>query len=469
MSVRLEYTPFRGTAQEAFWEACGWRRHGTEWFRDLPDDHPNIYPALMGPAQIGKTQIGAAATILNALHYPAEYIILAPTYQNHVLMTTRPKYESFLNSLHQQSIANREPSPVVLTADKKIFHETKKQVELRAGDRGNEYSILHFRSTEDENNLYGPTLGGFHADEAGLMPGSVRNVVQDRVGVGARIGVYTFTPKGSRRHWTNFVFGPQYRRARELLERGEAGVGEHPLYPVFTMRAEDNPILRKEVLRDRAERSTQDKKAWQEYHGDWLDEGGLIFETFDSAVHVRPMGDHRLIRYAAGVDFGSTAPTAMIVAGEDVSGRTWFTHEFYEPRCSEGRLLRACYGLMEMYPGIHFFCDPSGKDERKFLRMHGIPAQAAENSIDRGVSRIWELLAVQGTEPGMYVTPDCVNTISGFESWSLKASSSFGGVVKYEDVEPHFHEMDVVRYSALGLQRIWQPAEVLWEKVNAAR
>ena len=475
MPIYLRYEPLENTGQRAFWEACGWRKGDQGWYR-LPETPRATFLALIGGAGIGKTKIGANATVLNAIEFPANYLIVAPTFQNHMLMTTLPEYRGVLEGLNRDSLAQTGRPFIKLTADGSTYHKTDRMIELVGG------SIFFFRSAEEPENLYGPKLGGFHADEAGLIKEEAITILQDRLGrdggkVGAQQGIFTFTPKGSKKHWSNRYFGAQYERAKAAMERGEPGAGEGrgdwARYPVFTLRVKDNPHIVAWQVEDRERRALESPLAYREYYGEWADMGGLIFEQFDYATHVRPVPERTTwVRYAAGVDFGMSAPTVIIVLAEDQNGRIWWCREFDRTQCSNRDLVGACRGVMDDFPGIQFYCDPHNPEIIKGLRANMIPARKAKADVNARVTLMWDRLAKMPGDnlPGLYVTPDCVNSIAEFEAWSWKATASVGGVITYDDVEPHAHRMDAGGYAhlALGRQYVPIPIETRRERAFAA-
>jgi hypothetical protein len=450
MPVYLDFEPIKGTAQEAFWAACS----------DPDLEKRPQFPALIGAPGVGKTHCGAVATIANALNYPAPYLVLAPTYRNHMLMATLPKYKEFLVALHTQSLREYKKPLIVLTADGKVYHETKQQIELTTG------ATLHFRSTDEPEKLYGGTMGGIHADEAALMPEMVVAILPPRLRAPdtPQQAILTFTPKGSSKHWTNRWYGRQVAEAKEALARGEPGIGADRDYPVFGLNMEDNPALSRRMIARLKEEAEKNPFARQEYYWDWIEVGGLIFAMFDASIHVRDKRqDTVFTRYAAGIDFGMSSPTVIEVAAEDQHGRRWFTGEFSKPFCSGDDLLRACYNTMEEYPGIRFACDPHDPAKIQWLRRNMVPAYKADPSVNSRITLIWDYLAVRGDGlPGLFYTPDCVNLIAEAESWSWRAGASPGGQVTYDDVEPHAHHSDAAGYAMVALGRTFQPMKVIW-------
>lgn len=457
LPVYFEFEPLPGTAQEAFWWACT---------NPVLTERPG-FPALIGAPGVGKTHCGGAANMMNGIEYPSVYQVLAPSYRNHMLMATLPKYKEFLWSLHQQSLKEFKKPFISLTADGKIYHETKQQIELTNG------SVFYFRSTDDPDKLYGGTMGGIHADEAGLMPEQVVAILPARLrapGTPQQF-IVTFTPKGSGKHWTNRWYGRQVKQAKEALARGEPGLGIDRDYPVFGLNMKDNPNNSARMIARLEEESKTNPFARQELYWDWMDVGGLIYAAFQESTHVRPKPlDLIFTRYAAGIDFGMSSPTVIEVAAEDTNGRRWFTGEFSRTFCSGEQLLKACFDTMDQYPGIRFYCDPHDPAKIDWLRRNMVPAVKADPSLNSRVTLTWDYLTIKPDGlPGLFYTPDCVNLIAEAESWSWKATAGPGGQVTYDDVEPHAHHSDAAGYAMVALGRTFEPMRVVWgrEKVTA--
>jgi hypothetical protein len=448
LDVYVDYEPFPGTAQEDFW-ACD-----------------KLYPAYAGPAGIGKSLSGAAKIITAALLHPRDYVVAAPTWHNHLLTATLPAYEKLI------------PREVVeFTAEGKVFHRTDKKITLKTvkwhpTKAPDAVSHLWFRSTEEPESFYGGNWGGFHFDEAGGMPERAMEIARFRMrdNSGPLQGIFTFTPRANKKHWTYSLFGKQYEKAQEMLFKGvKRIVVDDPLYPVFSLHIENNPALPKEVLVEAKRRAEVSKLARQEYYGEYIDVGGTIYESFDPNVHVRLKSDDvGFVRVVAGVDFGRQAPTVIIVVGQDTNGYLWWCHEFYRAQCLQSDFLTACADIRARYPAISFYCDPSGKTDIQMMRRYGIPAYKADNSLDARVGRIWELLDRKAGIPGMFVTPECAHSIDEFQSWSWRENVTRSDVVRYDMVEENAHCMDAGGYAAVALGNVFEPMRVIWGRERVA-
>lgn len=447
MDVYVDYEPLKGTAQEDFW-ACD-----------------KLYQAYAGPAGIGKSLSGAAKLITLALLYPRDYVVAAPTWHNHLLTATLPTYEKLI-----------PPESVEFTAEGKVFHRTDKKITLKTVQwrprKPGGLSHLWYRSTEEPEGFYGGNWGGFHFDEAGGMPERAMEIARFRMrdSSGPLMGLFTYTPRANKKHWTYSLFGKQYEKAQEMLFKGEKRiVVDDPLYPVFSLHIENNPYLPKDVLAEAKRRAEVSKLARQEYYGEYIDVGGTVYESFDPNVHVRLMPDHvGFVRVVAGVDFGRQAPTVIIVVGQDTKGYLWWCHEFYRAQCLPSDFLTACAEIRAKYPAIQFYCDPSGKTDIQMMRRYGIPAYKANNSLDARVGRIWELLDRKSGIPGMFVTPECAHSIDEFQSWSWRENITRSDVVRYDMVEENAHCMDAGGYATVALGNLFEPMRVIWGRESVA-
>jgi len=417
-AIVLQWAPLPGTAQVDF----------------LNSTAPA--PAFMGPAQIGKTGTGAAKVISDALTHPgAHYVIVSPSYRAHTIKTALPKYLALLPK-----------GTLVPTAAGEPYHTTEQRILLFNG------AMLHFSSAEEGDNYYGPSVRITHLDEAGLFEDAA---IFDVAAARSDQIIATFTPKKDRSHWTYDIWGRQYEKALEALHEGKPGICEHPLYPVFTMRMEDNPAIprrRLQLIRQRAEYSWL---ARREYTGEYLNIAGPVYDSFDPHTHVRPHSG--LLRpVTGGVDLGTTAATCIVVAGRTESGRIHVRREFWQERCGETELIMAIRELERAYPGIHFYVDPgdAGRTQIERLRRLGVRAHVADNSVHNRVTTIWELLAKDGSgAPGLTIDPGCTHVIEQFTNWRWRRGKTPGDSILWTDVEPHAHAADAAGYAILGLTR----------------
>jgi len=431
-----------------------------------PSEGGPAYPALIGPAQIGKTQTGAAKLLVYAFQHPANYLVAAPTMNNHLRTAVIPKYEELLFPAIEA---------VRLTDDKHIYHKTDSCIRLRAGPRGDGTSTIWFRSAEDPTNLWGPSYAAWHLDEAGQIHDDAVAIMQDRLtakGAMPLQGIITFTPRGDRKHWTYLYYGQQIEKALQMAANWETAWVPHDTYPVATLTPWQNAWLPPDTVKQREERAGQSRLRWQEFYGGFLESGGLIYGNFDPNVHVRRLPEnHRIVRVAAGVDFGRVSATVIIVIGRDEAGRLWWLHEFYRPNIRTHELYEEIAHVRMKWPNIQFYCDPSEPASIDNLRYNGVPARKANNSVNLRISKISDLLERDGSSlPGMFVDPSCAYSISEFQSWSWKEGRGIEGDAGYDQVEPHAHCLDAGGYATLAIEQIDRASLLIpisWQRAPA--
>ncbi|KKL72645.1 hypothetical protein LCGC14_2082850, partial [marine sediment metagenome] len=183
-------------------------------------------------------------------------------------------------------------------------------------------------------------------------------------------------------------------------------------YPKFKGRMEDNWHLTEvQKKRMRTMYGGQSRYARQELDAEDVAVEGVAFESFSEAVHVRypPPSLQWKRRGVAGIDFGATSPTAMYELGLDENNKIWALREFYKRDADDYDWV----GTAIDWKMKLIVCDPSrsDKDIYRLQNLYGINLmRAPHKQFDVRVRLMRSLLLVgEDGEPGMYITPDCVN------------------------------------------------------------
>lgn len=132
--------------------------------------------------------------------------------------------------------------------------------------------------------------------------------------------------------------------------------------------------------------------------GKWASNEGLVYETFDAAIHVIPSSKFNrasIRRYVAGVDWGYTEPGAIEVFGVDGDGRMYRVAEVYYSRKLIGWWVEQAKRLASLYPIDTFSCDPAEPAYIEAFRSADLPAEPAFNDIAPGVQAVQNRLTVQ--------------------------------------------------------------------------
>jgi len=141
--------------------------------------------------------------------------------------------------------------------------------------------------------------------------------------------------------------------------------------------------------------------------GKWAKAEGLVYEEFDSAIHVIPSVDHSIFRrYVAGVDWGFTEPGAIELFGVDGDSRMYRVREVYRSRKTIDWWVKQASELHKSYGIEMFACDPSEPAYIEAFRNAGLPAIEAFNDIAPGVQAVRQRLAMQEDERArLYFVP----------------------------------------------------------------
>lgn len=354
------------------------------------------FTAFIGGIGSGKTFAGAVKGLLHAK--PGTLgLVVAPTY---------PMLRDATARTYQQLAGNA--------------------MQLRLSDMraiirvpGGTAEIL-FRSATEPDRFRGINAHWAHIDEAALCPEATWDIVIGRLRADGQAGPcwITTTPKGK----ANWV----YKRL--------------PLLTVFKASTEDNPYLSPEYIASLKEAYTG-PFAKQELEGEFVSYEGLVYEMFSRDIHVKERSaEWREV--VAGVDFGYTNPTAVLVIGFDSDDRAHVLEEFYRRQVTLDELVRVLQDLKERHKIKCFYCDPSEPGIIATLRRSGIPATDAKtSSVLDGIRHIQARLNVAGDgKPRLTVSPSCVYTIAEFETYMWREG-------KDEPLKVNDHAMDALRYA----------------------
>lgn len=176
--------------------------------------------------------------------------------------------------------------------------------------------------------------------------------------------------------------------------------------------------------------------------GVWCAFEGLIYDIFDRNKHVVPR-DEQWKRLIVGVDAGYKNPAVLLLIGVDGDERIHVISEFYESKVLQGRLIEEAKKLN----GEIYIVDPSASGLIADMESNGLDVLGANNKVVPGIYCVLDMLKVQPDgKPRLTVAPECVNTITEFESYQWKDKGA-----KDEPVKELDHAMDALRYIIMYL------------------
>jgi phage terminase large subunit len=174
--------------------------------------------------------------------------------------------------------------------------------------------------------------------------------------------------------------------------------------------------------------------------GKWVGFEGLVYDTWDRAVHVKERAGP-WVRVWGAVDEGYTNPAVLLSVGEDADGRLHVFREFYERQVLPSDHVEEAQRRRNEDRIWQFILDPSAVGLGSDMRAAGLNVTTeVDNSVFEGIRRVQDRLALQGDGlPRLTVDPSCEATIREFESYLWKPG-------KDEPVKQLDHAMDALRY-----------------------
>lgn len=265
-------------------------------------------------------------------------------------------------------------------------------------------SEVIFLSTEDPDTQFrGPNLGWFWLDEGAQMNRKVWNIGIGRLRQSPELAWVTTTPKGY--NWVWEVFEKQRRDN----------------YWHTTYATSENPYLTPQFIESLKE-AYSGVFLEQEFYGKFVGMEGLVYPQFNYDIHV--ISNNTTVefkRILAGVDFGYTNPTAVVVYGIDGDGRMYQLDEFYERQVLIPDLIEVCKRFKEQYKVESFLCDPAEPAYISQLNEAGLTAFNVKCEVIPSISKMASRLEVKAdSRARYYIKERCLNTINEFRNYRYK-------------------------------------------------
>lgn len=285
-----------------------------------------------------------------------------------------------------------------------------------------------------ESKIRGPTFSGAYVDEATLIPESFFKMLLSRL---SRPGSYLIatTNPDSPFHWLKKDF---IDRREELNLR------------VFNFKMSDNPSLTSEYIEALKK---EYRGLWYRrfIDGEWCLAEGSVYDFFDESIHVIESPPSYAKYYIAGVDYGTTNPTAFVLVGfnDESPVKIWVQKEYYFDSKKEGRQkVDAEYAddffeFLSDYPLKALYIDPSAASFKLELRRRSptLAIKDAKNDVLDGIRTISLRLATGDLK----ICKCCKNLIQEFQSYVWDSKKAERGID--EPVKAFDHCLDALRYA----------------------
>jgi phage terminase large subunit len=310
--------------------------------------------------------------------------------------------------------------------------------------------LIEFKTGHDPKRLVGSGLNGLWIEEAARMspmawPGFLNPTLADKQGW----AMLTTTPLGE--DWTHEYF---YKPAMA----GEPDFGFH------TWRTVDNtmvPALVEEAAR--AKRLLPPPYYRREYEASYEAFIGQIYESFDQHTMVKPALPPGIQFRAvlAGVDWGFTAPGAIVVIGLTHDDHVWVIDEVYDAnRLVETFWVPAAKKVQAQYGLKTFVADPAEPGQLQRFRSAGIQVTGHRNygsgtfdeharSVRDGIRTV-ESVMHQGK---FHVLAKCANTVSELKSYRWDQERTSGILLEQPAKHQKEHAATAMRYAISSVMK----------------
>ncbi len=275
--------------------------------------------------------------------------------------------------------------------------------------------------------IQGDTYVGGIIDEITLLPKSFWKMLISRMSVdGAQL--FGSTNTDSPFHWLK----------TEVLDNSEIDLYDSH----FTI--DDNPFLSKKFVDDLKKDNTG---LWYDRYikGLWTIADGVIYDCFDSDIHIIDTLESDYKYSAIGVDYGIATTTAFVKLQWNTKNNIHITDEYYYDYTVTNRQKtdEELADEMEKFTGgkrIEIFADPSATSFIASLRKRGMWVKLADNAVLEGIRFVAGMLSKQELK----VHKSCENLIKEKSSYIWDAKAQLKGETK--PVKNLDHALDAERY-----------------------
>ena len=156
---------------------------------------------------------------------------------------------------------------------------------------------------------------------------------------------------------------------------------------------------------------------------------------FDTTKHVRELDKSLINEMRYGVDFGWSAPSAIVANAFDPDRRGYVVDEFYKTETTDEELAAAAKEMQNEWGKGVFYCDARFPQSILKLCRAGLNAKPYTFKREDGLRELGSRFSVASDgQPRQFVSKRCVNLISELLEYR-------------EDVKERDHAVDATRYS----------------------
>ena len=215
-------------------------------------------------------------------------------------------------------------------------------------------------------------------------------------------------------------------------------------YASFHFTTYDNPNIPIDEI-EREKLTKPENTFAQEYLGSFRKSEGLVYKEFRRDKHVYNESSERqprnITRKMAGIDFGFTNPTAIMIIDKDFDNTYWVSGEWYKRGKTDEQVADVVSAMSfdEVYP------DPESPSAMAELQKRGVYWKEVvknKDSIKNGISRVRALFL----QNKLFIHSSCVNLINELETYSYPERRADRNEEE-NPVKENDHALDALRYA----------------------
>jgi phage terminase large subunit len=190
------------------------------------------------------------------------------------------------------------------------------------------------------------------------------------------------------------------------------------------------------------------------YGGEFHKMEGLVYQNFDEDMHV--VAAKKLppdTMFVAGVDWGYTAPAAIMVLGITMEDGVFLVHEFYQQSQTINMLVDEAKRIKQLFNVERFYCDPSAPAYITEFNRNGLTAIPADNDIRPGIDSLYELIQMDKFHVFKGHCPNFIDEVSIYHYPMEKDVGVDTHVKDMLPVKQFDHSLDAVRYPVYALKK----------------
>jgi hypothetical protein len=183
------------------------------------------------------------------------------------------------------------------------------------------------------------------------------------------------------------------------------------------------------------------------FGGEWEKMDGLVYDCFEEETNTcTPFSLPAGTKFYAGVDWGTTAPFALVIRAITPDGLHFQVAEVYRTGMTLLDMIQVAKQKAQSYPIELFYCDPSQPGHIKEFCIAGLAAVGAVNDIRHGLDLHYDLIK---TRRYKMFRGDNKFTLDEYETYhypELAEKKQDTKIIDNLPVKQDDHAMDANRY-----------------------